>query len=444
MKKACGTWLAVYLLLAAALAAIAYRRLPVPQVALGAGVIGGGIALLGVAYIAGIGQKLKSAALIRRGLNGEPPRDGEKFAAIGRITPKGATLTSPFTKTSCVAYKYEIKVRGSKHDTTVFDGFALTPSTIQTGNQSIRLLAWGEIKQSFKSIPVSEAKPNAEDYLAKTEFAEPSILNLRQAITDLQAIYRDDDGSVRRDQRGVRPNLDTGSIDLDVARYNEVVLRPGDPVCVIGRYSAQRGGIVPSDHPIADPVTIEVGEPDAFVPRARFGAVGYLIGGAIFLGVALVALLAFHAAIPLDAAEQMSPTMLASWPEIRFERFLDKRVRPLMRQAGMLGDGEAVIQLPPGSANGRVRGEGRDVVVSRATAQRINGGTTVTIDDGVIVLTTDANRRPVQLTVLGQNVPPAAADIRINEESEEIKGRMTYLPEHDTSLACRVTFCARR
>ncbi|HSP15300.1 MAG TPA: hypothetical protein VLV78_11160 [Thermoanaerobaculia bacterium] len=441
MKRACGTWIAIYLLLAAAIGMITYRRFPLPVPAFGAAVVGGGVAWLGVAYFAGIWQKNTAARIIRRGLDGEPPRDGEKFAAIGRITPTGSPLTSPLSRSSCVAYKYEITDGDPDNTVRYYDGFALAPSVIQTGKQAVRLLAWGDLKLSWNTVPASQAKAHAEEYIGKTEIREPPILNLRQSFVDLQAIYRDDDGSVRWDQRGLRPPLDTGKpIDMSTATYREMLLRPGDPVCVIGSYSAQRGGIVPSSSPLVDPVTLEVGEPEVFTKRASVGAVGYSIGGVIFLGAVLVALVVFHALVPLEASEQMRPGMVASWPEIRLERFLDKRVRPLMREAGMLSSGEVMIQLPAGTANGRARGGGRDEVVREATAERAGGLATVTIDDRVIVLTIDANRRPIHLAILGQDVSPASADIRIDEAENDVAGRITYIPETGDGPACRVTF----
>src|SRR5512132_1136418 len=107
MKRSCGIWFAVYLLLAAAIGVITYRRFPQIEADIGAGIVGGGVAWMGVAYIVGIKDKFRAAALIQRGLNGDPPRDGEKVAAIGRLSVTGQPLISPLSKTSCVAYKYD-------------------------------------------------------------------------------------------------------------------------------------------------------------------------------------------------------------------------------------------------------------------------------------------------------------------------------------------------
>src|SRR5262249_25513201 len=156
---------------------------------------------------------------------------------------------------------------------------------------------------------------------------------IRATIKKTIEIYQDDKGSVRWDQLGTWTK--SSPPNLRVSAYRERVLRPGDTVCVIGHYSAARGGIVPSDQPIADPVTIETGEEDVFVRRAKRGAVGYCIGALIFAAIYVGALIGIYAFTPLDEAEQRNPSMVASWPEIRLEHLLDRKIRPLMQHMNM-------------------------------------------------------------------------------------------------------------
>jgi hypothetical protein len=444
VKKACGTWLVTYLLLAVATSLIVYRRIAEPPVAAICGAVGGGIACMGVAYFAGIATKFRKARMIKRGLGGETPNDGEKIAAIGRIGTSGSgSLTSPLSKSPCVAYQYEICSGFGEHDFTYFDGFALAPSVIQGRMRNIRLLAWGDLLMNWQVIPTTVAQPNAEEYINATEFREPTVFNFRKAIADISVIYKDDDGSVRWDQRGLRPPLDAGKpLNRQTFAYRERVIRPGDGVCVSGRYSAERGGIVPSDHPLIDPVTIEVGDENEFVRRASGGAVGYFIGGMIFTAIYAGALIALHASVPLEAMEQRRPSMVASWTEIRLERLLDRQVRPHM-PAGMLSHDNLVIMLPRGSANGRVEGSGRDEVVSRATLRRSGDDRMIAIDDGAVTLTIDPRGQPLHLTLFGREVPVAAADVRIKENgSHEVAGRVTYISDDPAAPACRVTFRA--
>jgi len=442
MKKTCGVWLAVYVLLALGTGLIAYRRMPEPATAWPAAIFGGGFAWMAALYFAGIGMKIAKARMIRRGLGGATPDDGEKIAAIGRISPVGGSaMDSPLSKTPAIAYKYEIRQGVGNDDFTWYEGFALSPSVIQGRMRNIKLLAWGDLAESWKWIPAETAYPNAEEYIQQTEFRAPTAANIRATIQQSMDIYKDDDGSVRWDQLGTWTK--SSSPNLKVAADREQVIRPGDVVCVIGQYSAARGGIVPSDHPITDPVSIEVGEEDAFARRANRGAVGYFIGGLIFSAIYLGGMLALHAFVPLEASEQQNPSMVASWPEIRLERILDREVRPRMLQMGMLSanSGELSILLREGTANGRVKAAGRDVVVSRATFTRNDDDRTITIDGDALVLTIDGKRQPRRLTLFGRDIPTSEVDVHIQGSSDQVlTGRVAAASD---DAACRVTFKAK-
>jgi hypothetical protein len=443
VKKSCLSWLVVYLLLAGAIGAIVYRRFPTVNAALGGAIVGSFAATLGLGYLIGIRQKVAEALMIQRASGGEPPRDGEKMAAIGRISPVGGTLVSPLSRTACVAYKYEIRSSG-KSDAVLYSGFALTPSAIQSTQGTIRLLAYPDLKVQARSVPSHEAQPNAEEYIRSTEFRKPSLGNIRESFAEMMKDFKDDDGSIRTDQQ----NTGYGSADLQHARFIEWVVQPGDQICAIGRYASQRGGLVPDSAAQMEPVTITEGLPEGFVFRAIRGAFGYLIGGLIFLGAVVVGLAALFVFVPLEASEQMDPTLMASWPEIRLERFIEKRLRLPMRQAGMLDAGTVKIELPPGSARGRLRAGGREVLLTRADAVRTNDETSISLDVDTIVLAIDGKNRPLRLRLLGEEMTtssdPEALDLRITENSrEEVAGRLTWLPAAGDSAACRVAFRAK-
>ena len=442
MKKTCGVWLAVYLVLAAVTGMIVYRRMPEPSAAWPAAIFGGGIAWMGILYFAGIGMKSTKARMIRRGLSGDIPADGEKIAAIGRIGPAGGSaLTSPLSRTPCVAYKYEIRQGTDDDSFTWYEGYALTPSVIQGRMRSIKLLAWGDIETPWKSVPAEAAAGNAEEYIQQTEFRAPTVADIRKTIKDAFDIYKDDDGSVRWDQVGTWTK--SSQPTLQSATFRERLLRPGDMVCVIGHYSAARGGIIPSAHPISDPVTIEAGEEEVFARRAKQGAVGYFIGGLIFSAVYVIGMIALHAFTPLDATEQRNPTLIATWPEIRLEWLLDRKFRPRMKEMGMLStQGEYSIMLPRGTANGRVKAGGNDVIVSRAAFTQDDSDRVIAIEYNVLVLTIDGKGKARRLTLFGRDVPLADADVHIQGSSDDtVTGRVTAIAD---DAACRVTFKAAR
>ena len=439
MKKACGAWFVVYVILAVAVGMVVYRRFPVVQAAVGAGVVGGGVLWIGIGYFWGIKKKISDSGIVRRALSGVPPRDGEKMAAIGRIEPVSSALAAPLSKTACVAYKYEIYT-GSGDDRTVhYDGFAMTPSMIQTQQGSVRLLAWPDLKNSPVDVPPEVGAKNAAEYIAATQFREPAVMNFRKSLTEMLDVYRDDDGTVRFDLIGMfeyqAGKNDTAKIDLETAHYREWLLRPGEQVCVIGTYSATRGGIVPSKTPLADPVTLEFGPPESFSGRQVTGAAGYLIGGTIFIAGALAALVALFTVIPLETTEKMAPQRVTSWDEIKLEQVIEKRIRTPLRQKGILPTDGFSVSLPEGRAQGRVRSGTADLTVSRVVVNDEDAGRTFDIDSGTVTLSTDAKGMPTRLTILRREVPLADASIIVT-------GRLGHVAYLSDDVACWVTFNA--
>lgn len=433
MKKACGLQLLLYVLLAAAVGAIVYRRYPAGEAAIVSAIFGGFAAYLGLTYLLAIPGKLREGRMIRRALAGERPVDGDKIAAIGRLVPTGSPLTSPITKTPAVAYKYEIRSSG-KNSSLLYSGFGLTPSTIQGGQGGMRLLAYPELDVKAKYLNGGEPAKNAEAYVAATEFRDPTKGGFGAAIAEMMALYKDDDGDVRNDQKSTRQDWDFNHL-----RLSEWVVRPGEPVCIIGHYSSQRGGIVADPKMPLQQVTVKTGEPDSFAGRSVRGAIGYLIAGIIFLTGTIAGLTAFYANVPLEASEQMNPEMRASWPEIKLERLIENRVRPPMRERGWLSSGETVaIVPPPGTASGRVN----DTFVTRAAATRENGLTTIRLDDNAAVITLDKNNRLLTLRLFENNIEdPQSADLQIARNDEEgVVGGLTYLGKGFTG--CRVIFNA--
>jgi len=280
VKTPCGASLAAYMMLAIASGVVVYRKSHEPAAIAAGAAIGGAIAWMSFAYFVGIGKKYAKARMIRRALDGDAPRDGEKIAAVGRLTAP-RTLLSPLSRSECVAYKYEVNSSIGDDNITYYEGFAMTPGTIQGRNRTVRLLVWPDIELRWTYVDTAIGHANFDPYVREAQFREPVALNFRKSFSDMQAIYKDDDGSVRWDQRGPWP-----AQNLETATYREKLLRPSDVVCVIGHYSAARGGIVPAPSPFLDPVILEVGsEESSFVSKAVAGTTAYFIGGVIFAAI---------------------------------------------------------------------------------------------------------------------------------------------------------------
>lgn len=293
-------------------------------------------------------------------------------------------LVSPLTRVPAVAYKYEIRSMG-KNDAILFEGFALTPSAIQSGQRSIRLLAYTDLQIPKDYSRRGNVIRNAEEYIRKTAFREPSLGTLR---AERRAALKDDDGSVRTDQRNM-----SGEPDLEHVFFMEQIVKPGDLVCAIGRYSRPRGGLLPDPDAPLHQVTLKLGEPESF-PRRAIGAIfGTFISGVIFLAIAIAGLLALFTFVPLEATEEMAPEMKTSWLEVRPE-------------------------------------------------------TTITLGDGAVILKIDRYDQPTRLSLRGEEMDPrefeGGLDLQITEKTlEGISGRLTFFSGRDPTRATRVRFRAR-
>ncbi|HEV2721422.1 MAG TPA: hypothetical protein VG323_15475 [Thermoanaerobaculia bacterium] len=431
MKKSCSTWSVIYFVAALFVGHLVYRRFPMTVAVLAGGAIGGGIVWLGLAYLVGVWTKLAEARRMSRAGEGGPPRDGETIAVAGTIEPVGAPLTSPVSGKPCVAYKYEVR----RDDDLLYDGFALAPCAIDSPHGRIRIFAWPDLQTEARAVP--NASDRFDSYVEETKFREPT-LSLHGAL----APFNDRDGSVRVDTR-----MTPHKPDLVTAEFTERSFAPGDRVVATGRYSTERGGLV------AEPgMPLSVSIRDAArsgAGRSVAGAVGNLIGGVIFLAIAAAGVLALYVFVPLSASEQMSPNSRRTWHEVRLDRTIERRLRVPLRKAGIVDEGIPTAMLDAGVARGRVTANGRDVDVSRATAERAGDAFVIHIDDDVAVLTVDKGEHPLRLRLGGDEIDPStfARDLEVQITSSthhgEIAGRFTYFRDDAESPAARVTFHAR-
>ena len=419
LKKACGLWIAIYAICAIAIALVAGRRLLIA--ALPAGLIGGFLLWLGIAYFSGIGVKISKARKLGAALRGDTPRDGDVIAVEGRIMPIQETLTSPFERVACVAYSYKIQMpQGRNAAAWEYQGLALVPSIIQGQHGSMKLLAVPEFDVPEKLC--RDAQQNARDYIASTEFtvAVPFVPDDKKSPR------------VRIDHRRSHPEK------LEYASLYEKVVPSGQEVCVFGVYSATKGGMT-------DALTLMNGDAAAIRRTLLRRSIGNAIGAAIFILLTIAGLGALYANIPLEAGEQMNPNRTTWWWEVRLERWLDKELQrpPHDKRQEM-----TPTNFPTGVAHGRIEVNGREVDPTSATATRAHRTYEVTFTDGVMHATIEIKpqHRLTHLDLLGTTIAPE--DFAKNGELEcldwgddKIEGRITYLGG-DGQPRCRVAFKA--
>lgn len=442
MKKSCTAWLVLYLAASAAIAWVIYRRYPVTQSAVIGGLIGGFLVWIGLGWLAAIRTKFADAGMVRQAMNGEPASDGDKIAVIGTVEAISATLTSPLSRTQCVAYKYTVTARRGKNESTLYDGMALVPSQISSQRGPMRILAYPDLQVQPRVVPREIAAPNMRAYAESAEFKEPKAGDFRALLGEMMEMFKDDDGSIHQDMRMSR---DDSRLDasLNQATFREWIVAPGDQVCAIGRYSLTRGGLVPDPESTLQPLIIRDAASASSMSRSVAGAIGNFVGAAICIGLAAAALLGFFAFVPLWASEQMSPALSPTWREIRFERLIERKVRGPMRKAGMLNESQVSSTLPVGVARGRVAGGGREEPVSRATLTVDAGAKTIHIDDEALVLTINNG---VTMKIFGETVE-TGDDLELeilSGSDEQVVGRLTYFREGAQTPAARVEFNAMK
>lgn len=405
MKKTCGVSAVVFLACVLAMGFLAGRRILIAAAPVG--VLCGAILWLGLAYIGGIRDKMRIAGLIRRALNGEPPRDGEVVAVVGRITPLDELLISPFRGETCVAYSYRVRTPQHKTTTTDYQGISLVPSMIG----STKLLAWPQLDVPETLCTSESERINALAYAAHTDFTVAEMFK-----PDHTRAPR-----VRYDHRSHTPRD-----AMQSSMLYECVLRPDEEVCALGYYSASDGGLTHEPDTLVPSLKIMNGSPAAIHARLIRRSIGNIIAGLVFIALAVAGLLVLYVNVPIAAAEQMSPDRTTWWWELRLQRILDRHWPP---------DDTIPTNLERGEARGRIVAGDREVHPTTATGV----DNTITIGNGDAIATIDGNRL-THLELLGKTVEGGELEV-LNVDVRFVEGRITCLGD---DAKCRLAFKAAR
>ena len=226
----------------------------------------------------------------QRAQRGEPLREGEIEAVWGPITPLGEPLTAPFSGQECVAYEYDAKrptVEDSEGDAreqgSDIAGLALTPSVIRSNRGDVRLLGFSMLtdfpEQDLDQYPSKLEQAHA--YLQATEFKQMGLGNIFSALSQMDEVLADDDGSVRQDWLMRKKE----QIDFGEDRLVEKVILAGDVVTAVGIWDPTRG-IVPRMGKRKTMVKLRPGGGDAAVAQATKRPWGLLLFSLVWSGAA--------------------------------------------------------------------------------------------------------------------------------------------------------------
>jgi hypothetical protein len=235
-------------------------------------VMAGFFTTLSIWMLWSVGDVLRDRALLRGAIEGVPPVDG-KWAGFSGVIRASSPLTSPMSRTSAVAYTYEIR----EHDWTRYEGMALAASTISTSLGSYRLLAVPVLDFSNPAPDASTARRNAEAYIAATRFETLETAQADRQTAQME--WTDDDGAFRRDRKG------NDVINISRCSFAEQVIAQGEQVCVLGLYSEARGGIIP-DPNWARQTQLMRGDGETGIRRLGSRARNYIIAAFVFAAAA--------------------------------------------------------------------------------------------------------------------------------------------------------------
>ena len=213
------------------------------------------------------------------GVIGERPRDGKLITVSGHIRATGPTLTAPISGRPAVLYTYEVShwSSGSRDVRLIKDysGLALTPSAIDSRYGAIGIFGFPMLSGFSSQLPES-AMDNVKQYIANTEFKDLTGFAFGGIFKEVSDRLTDDAGEMRHDLR-----LTTDDLPED-ATLSEEVVAPGEQVTAIGRYSAEKGGLIPDAN---SPMQIVRGDAAASSAALWKKAAGAVIGSLFFAAV---------------------------------------------------------------------------------------------------------------------------------------------------------------
>jgi hypothetical protein len=204
----------------------------------------------------------------------------------GRILRQGPSLTAPLSQRACVLYRYEIshlesqksirKDGPSPPSKKIIDaeGFALTPSAIQTAAGLVRLLTLVKLEFPAETFTHDQVAANFAAYAKTATFRGHG--RLEEDDRALAAVLTQRDGAIRYD-RG-RAQLDPGV----GYRITEHVVANGEEVGLFGRYSSAADAVVHDLGSLAGiPTRLRKGTLESMSGQLALQASGYAIAAGV-------------------------------------------------------------------------------------------------------------------------------------------------------------------
>lgn len=245
---------------------------------IGASLLAGAFAWASVGLLLSAFHRWRERSAIMGGVAGVAPEDGAHAVLVGVLEATGPLLRAPLDGSPCVAYSYEIlDDRGTgrkRFVSNVARGIALTPTSIVTRTGAYRLLAVPALDANEPSATRTQMIESFQRYAREAIF-----IDQKGAADELLAQWEDVDGRYRSDVAYAQLT------DTDTSHWvlRQQHMPAGSQVCVFGRYSAARGGIVPS---VGGPVRLVRGNIEQVAASLRSAVVTRGLLGVGFAGAA--------------------------------------------------------------------------------------------------------------------------------------------------------------
>lgn len=221
-------------------------------------VIGGFLVTAGWGLVRNALISRRQAALIGDALAGAIPRPGRPYAAIGRAIATQLPLLTPFQHRPCVLYSYElserktVRVRSSSgtrtdsHKVVYFSGLAMTHWAVQTSNGTVAVCGF-PVPDQFSEEVVDSASSYTQikAFCEETRFERVGKWEVGKMFNFAAIVMRESSGPVREDLwfEGADEVVADRSA-LRQCQLIEQLIRVDQPVCVIGKFDQQLGGLV--------------------------------------------------------------------------------------------------------------------------------------------------------------------------------------------------------
>ncbi|MCP4662316.1 MAG: hypothetical protein GY856_43515 [bacterium] len=213
----------------------------------GVGAAAGFFAMLALLWVFCGWRKYREIGVLARCDRGRLT-DGEPAVVRGRILPAGPVIEDPFSGGECLLFRYQIShwTRGTSSGRSHFYdalGIGMTSCVVRNQRVSVKLLGFPLLDFAGTRI---EDLGRAREYVASADLSPRRTVYPEQEH-ELRLNQLEEGGTLRYelvseswDRRFPEPESEDYERELEVK-----VVRPGEEVCIVGRYSAAHGGLVP-------------------------------------------------------------------------------------------------------------------------------------------------------------------------------------------------------